>query len=85
MPKGTPKYIELIEEFEMAAIANATSGGGHPDDIPLKQKKKINRIYQDKNIWTNFAYSDPQEPVKHPAWPHATCRAPSTSTAQIKS
>jgi hypothetical protein len=38
MPKGTPKYIELIEEFEMAAIANATSGGGHPDDIPLKQK-----------------------------------------------
>ena len=38
MPKGTPKYIELIDEFEMAAIANATKGGGHPDDMPLKEQ-----------------------------------------------
>ena len=36
------KIVELINESESTAIVHANSGGGHPDDIPLKKDDYLN-------------------------------------------
>ncbi len=32
------KFLEFLDDFEAAAIANAVKGGGHPGDFPSIEK-----------------------------------------------
>jgi hypothetical protein len=36
--KNLSYFYQLLRKFEQAAINHAISGGGHPDDIPLKKE-----------------------------------------------